>query len=78
MVNLFLLLYQSKQSKDKGTLKFSLNGTDGNSEFSESSKSLKHELKDPASPLCLAGTMVNFWFLTQEAADSSPFIDKYF
>ena len=28
--------------------------------------------------MCLAGTVVVSWFLTQEVAGSSPFNDKYF
>ena len=46
------------------------------SDFRESDKSLKHELgsiKDTVSFMCLAGTMVASWSLTQEVIGSSPF-----
>ena len=39
------------------------------SKFRESDKSQKHELgliKDPVSHMCLAGTVVTSWSLTQE------------
>ena len=41
------------------------------SEFRETDKSPKHELgsiKDPISHMCLAGTVVACWSLTQEVA----------
>ena len=31
------------------------------------------QLKDPVSHMCLAGTVVACWYLTQEVAGSSPF-----
>ena len=31
------------------------------------------QFKDPISLVCLAGTVVVFWSLTQEVAGSSPF-----
>ena len=34
------------------------------------------QFKDPVSHICLAGTVVASWSLTQEVADSSPFNDK--
>ena len=36
------------------------------------------QFKDPVSHMCLAGTVVESWFLTQEVAGSSPFNDNYF
>ena len=36
------------------------------------------QFKDPVSHMCLAGTVVAIWSLTQEVAGSSPFYDKYF
>ena len=41
------------------------------SKFRESDKSLKHDwaqFKDPVSHMCLDGTMVASWSLTQEVA----------
>ena len=32
-----------------------------------------NQFKDPVSHMCLAGTVVSFWFLTQELAGSNPF-----
>ena len=32
-----------------------------------------NQLKDPVSYMCLAGTVVAFWSLTQELAGSNPF-----
>ena len=46
------------------------------SEFKESDKSLKHELgaiKDPVSHMCLAGTVVASWSVTQDVTGLSPF-----
>ena len=34
------------------------------------------EFKDPVSHMCLAGTVVASWSLTQEVAGLSPFNDK--
>ena len=36
------------------------------------------EFKDPVSHMYLAGAVVVSWYTTQEAADLSPFYDKYF
>ena len=36
------------------------------------------QFKDPVSHMCLAGTAVASWSLTQKVAGSSPFDDKYF
>ena len=36
------------------------------------------QFKDPLCYLCLAGTVVAFWSLTQDVAGSSPFHDVYF
>ena len=37
------------------------------------------QFKDPVSHMCLAGTVVASWSLTQEVAGSSPFtVMKYF
>ena len=36
------------------------------------------QFKYPVSPMCLAGTVVISWSLTQEVAGSRPFNDKYF
>ena len=44
--------------------------------FGESDKSLKHELgpfKDPVSHICLAGTVIAPWSLTQVVPGSNPF-----
>ena len=38
------------------------------SKFRESNKSLKHEFKDPACHMCLTGTVIASWSLTQEVA----------
>ena len=32
------------------------------------------QFEDPVSHMCLAGTVVTSWSLTQEMADSNPFI----
>ena len=34
------------------------------------------QFKDPVSHMCLAGTVVASWSLTQEVAGSSPFITR--
>ena len=34
------------------------------------------QFKDPVSPMCIAGTVVAVWSLTQEVAGSSLFNDK--
>ena len=36
------------------------------------------QFKDPASHMCLSGTVVASWSPTQEVADLSPFNDKDF
>ena len=36
------------------------------------------QFKDPVSHMCLVGTVVASWSLTQEVAGSNPFNDKYF
>ena len=36
------------------------------------------QFKDPVSHMCLAGSVVAFWSLTQEVAGLSPCNDKYF
>ena len=36
------------------------------------------QFKDPLCYLCLSGTVVVSWSLTQEVAGSTPFNDKYF
>ena len=46
-------------------------------ELRESNKSLKHEYFRKVSYMCLAGTVVAQWSLTQEVAGLSPFNDKY-
>ena len=49
--------------------------------FKESDESLKHELgsiKYPVPHMCLAGTVVATWSLTQEVVGPSPFNHKYF
>ena len=45
------------------------------SEFRESITSLKHELEsiNSVSHMCLAGSVVASWSLTQEVAGSNPF-----
>ena len=36
------------------------------------------QFKDPISHMCLAGTVVAYWALTEEVAGSNPFNGKYF
>ena len=36
------------------------------------------QFKEPVSDMCLAGSVVASWSLTQEMAGSSPFNEKYF
>ena len=36
------------------------------------------QFKDPVSHMCLAGTVVAFWSLTQEVAGLNPYSDKHF
>ena len=49
-------------------------------EFRESNKpSMKRDqFKNPVSHMCLTGTVVISWSLTQEVAGSSRFNDKHF
>ena len=35
------------------------------------------QFKDPVAHMCLAGTVVASWYLTQEVAGSSSFNNKY-
>ena len=67
-----------------GTLVFFLNGAELSLIPVISVNLINHwsmnwaQFKDPVSHMCLVGTVVASWSLTQEVAGSNPFNDKYF
>ena len=72
----FVKKYYSKFRKYDDSLEFFLNGA----ELSLNSGNLINHwsmnwarFKDPVSHMCLSGTVVAFWSLTQEVAGLSPF-----
>ena len=56
---------------------FSLNSANSGTLINHSSMNWA-QFKDPVFHLCLVGTVVACWPLTEELAGSSPFNDKYF
>ena len=65
-------------------LEFFLNGAELSVNSANTGNLINHwsmnwtQFKDPVSSMCLAGTVVGSWSLTQEVAGSNPFNDKYF
>ena len=68
--------------KKNNRLEFFLNGAELSLNSANSGNLLNHwsmnwaQFKDPVSYMCLAGTVVAYWSLTQEVAGSSPFTVK--